>query len=69
MATAKVWKLDEDQRKIRGNIDRESRNTPIQGSGAAMTKLALIYVRDYIIENNLTNCHLVSTVHDRFCRG
>jgi len=47
-----------------GKIERASKNTPIQGSGADMCKSALIMVRDYIYKNNLP-VKLVMTVHDQ----
>lgn len=47
-----------------GSIERASKNTPIQGSGADMTKLALIYIYKEITENDLP-VKLVMTVHDQ----
>jgi len=47
-----------------GKIERASKNTPIQGSGADMCKSALVMVRDHIHHNNLP-VKLVMTVHDQ----
>lgn len=47
-----------------GSIERASKNTPIQGSSADMTKLALVYIFDYIENNNLP-VKIVMTVHDQ----
>lgn len=49
-----------------GIIERASKNTPIQGSSADMTKLALVLIHKHIQENNLTNkAKIVMTVHDQ----
>ena len=47
-----------------GSIERASKNTPIQGASADMTKLALILIRDYI---KITGApvQVVMTVHDQ----
>lgn len=47
-----------------GSIERASKNTPIQGTGADMTKEALVIIRKYILQNNLP-VKLVMTVHDQ----
>ena len=47
-----------------GSIERASKNTPIQGASADMTKRALVLVRDYIKEFNLP-IKIVMTVHDQ----
>ncbi|QDP46395.1 MAG: putative DNA polymerase [Prokaryotic dsDNA virus sp.] len=48
-----------------GEIERASKNTPIQGSGADMIKQALAWIADYIIMNNLHDkVRIVSQVHD-----
>ena len=49
---------------VMGKIERASKNTPIQGSGADMCKSALIMVRDFIYKNNLP-VKIVMTVHDQ----
>ena len=47
-----------------GNIQRESKNTHIQGSASDMTKLALVYIWEFIQTNNLP-VKLVCQVHDQ----
>ena len=47
-----------------GSIERASKNTPIQGSSADMTKLALVYIMQHIEDNNLP-IKIVMTVHDQ----
>jgi len=58
-----IWNAVESKREL-GTIERASKNTPIQGASADMTKLALILIRDYI---NITSCpvKIVMTVHDQ----
>lgn len=46
------------------SIERASKNSPIQGSSADMTKLALIYLYEEIQDNNLP-VTIVMTVHDQ----
>lgn len=46
-----------------GAIERRSKNTPIQGCGADMTKLALVYLRE-VFEGHEDEVRLVLTVHD-----
>ena len=46
-----------------GAIERASKNTPIQGTGADMIKLAMIKIRDYIKRTNFP-AYLVTQVHD-----
>ena len=47
-----------------GSIERASKNTPIQGASADMTKKALILMREYI-DMNKAPVKLVMTVHDQ----
>ena len=47
-----------------GSIERASKNTPIQGTGADMTKQALVYIHRYIIEHKVP-VKVVMTVHDQ----
>ena len=47
-----------------GSIERASKNTPIQGSSADMTKLALVQIHKYILANDLP-VKIVMTVHDQ----
>lgn len=62
------WKPNLDKKddfKIIGEITRASYNTPVQMSGALMTKLALTKVREYINNNSLKDkVKLVHVVHD-----
>lgn len=63
------WKKDlnsfTEDNKIIGEITRASYNTPIQFTGAVMTKLALVKIRDYIKDNNLGDkIKLIHVVHD-----
>lgn len=46
-----------------GEIERASKNHPIQGGNADMTKLALVYIYRYIREHNIP-VRLIHTVHD-----
>jgi len=48
----------------KGRIERVSKNTPIQGTAADMTKHALVLCHDYIKTNNIP-VKLVMTVHDQ----
>ena len=47
-----------------GSIERASKNTPIQGTGADMTKEALVIMRKFILMNKLP-VKIVMTVHDQ----
>lgn len=62
------WKLNLDSykdSKIIGDIIRACYNTPVQGTAAIMTKLALIYIRKYIKDNKLQDkVKLIHVVHD-----
>ena len=44
-----------------GSIERASKNTPIQGASADMTKRALVLIRDYVKEFNLP---VLTDVHE-----
>ena len=59
----KIWS-DESKSMELSSIERASKNTPIQGASADMTKLAMIYVRDYIKEKQVP-VKMVMTVHDQ----
>lgn len=59
-----AWDGDRTDKAMMGKIERASKNTPIQGSGADMCKSALVMVRDHIYHNNLP-VKLVMTVHDQ----
>ena len=47
-----------------GSIERASKNTPIQGASADMTKKAMILIRDFIKLHNAP-VNIVMTVHDQ----
>jgi len=49
---------------IRSRIERVSKNTPIQGTAADMTKHALVLCNEYIKKHNVP-AKLVMTVHDQ----
>ena len=51
--------------KVIGEITRASYNSPIQMSGALMTKIALSKIRNYILDNKLEDkVRLIHVVHD-----
>ena len=55
-----------DDFKRFGEVERGAKNTVIQGTGADMTKLALIYISNYIKINKLQDkVKIVMTVHDQ----
>jgi DNA polymerase I len=56
--------MDGDSFKILGSIERASKNTPIQGTGADMTKLAMVNIREFIKQNDVP-VKMVMTVHDQ----
>jgi len=56
-------KMDTEGFKTLGRIERASKNTPIQGTGADMIKLAMVKIRKYIKLNNYP-AYLVTQVHD-----
>jgi DNA polymerase-1 len=61
----KMWTNSTAKMEL-GTIERASKNTPIQGASADMTKKALVLLRKLIKENNLGNqVQLVMTVHDQ----
>ena len=59
----RIWDNRSSMMEI-GSIERASKNTPIQGASADMTKLALIYVHRYIKKNDIP-VKLIMTVHDQ----
>jgi len=61
--TPKMYSEKENFMEL-GSIERASKNTPIQGSSADMTKLALVYIMQHIEDNNLP-IKIVMTVHDQ----
>ena len=61
----KIWDNKSSVMEL-GSIERASKNTPIQGASADMTKKALVLLRNLIKENKLENqVKLVMTVHDQ----
>ena len=66
----KMWDSKTSKMEL-GSIERASKNTPIQGASADMTKKALILMRNHINEFDLP-VKLVMTVHDQIdtiCRN
>ena len=59
----KIWNNKSSMIEL-GSIERASKNTPIQGASADMTKLALVLMRDYIKMTDIP-VRLVMTVHDQ----
>lgn len=60
--------IDVSDKKIRGEVERASKNTPIQGTGAMMCKLALVMLREKIKEVFPYNVYMFLQVHDAiFC--
>jgi DNA polymerase-1 len=63
------WSEDADFKTL-GEIERASKNTPIQGGNADLTKLATIYIYNYIIDNKLwipnqvDKLKIIHQVHD-----
>ena len=60
----KIWD-DRSSLQEFGSIERASKNTPIQGSSADMTKLALIYIYNEIQKSWSKDVKIVMTVHDQ----
>ena len=59
----KIWDNKSSSMEL-GSIERASKNTPIQGASADMTKRALVLMREYINYNDVP-VKLVMTVHDQ----
>ena len=65
----KIWDSISARNEL-GSIERASKNTPIQGASADMTKLALVRIREYINEmlhweGDECPINVVMTVHDQ----
>ena len=64
----KATKFSTEWREASKNLNaigREAMNTPIQGTSADMMKLAMVYIRDWIKENNLwQEILMVNQVYD-----
>lgn len=52
-----------DYQKLTASIDRQGKNTPIQGTSADITKYALVYVAERIKKEGW-DAYLIHTVHD-----
>lgn len=52
-------------RRWKGQIRRNALNFPIQGTSASITKIAIVYLYDWILENNYQDkVKIVNIVHD-----
>tara|TARA_R110001583_G_scaffold43049_2_gene136860 strand:- start:4706 stop:6592 length:1887 start_codon:yes stop_codon:yes gene_type:complete len=60
----KMYNSRENSQEL-SSIERASKNTPIQGASADMTKKALILIRNYIGTNDDAPVKIVMTVHDQ----
>jgi DNA polymerase I-like protein with 3'-5' exonuclease and polymerase domains len=59
-------KLGAQRNKTLGEIERASKNMPIQGASADITKVAMVLIRDFIYENRLQDkIKIVAQVHDQ----
>ena len=58
------WAKEYTNYKDMSIIERASKNTPIQGASADMTKQALVFIREYLRDNDCP-VQLVMTVHDQ----
>ena len=58
-----IWNSKADKREL-GSIERASKNTPIQGASADMTKLALHLIREHL-KKTKAPVKMVMTVHDQ----
>lgn len=56
-------KSDMDYQKLIGAIERQGKNTPIQGASADITKYSLVFIYNEIKKRNL-DANLIHTVHD-----
>lgn len=68
LAGRKRWyvlpeKSDPNYERLLANIERQGKNTPIQGASADITKYALVAIHDRIRKEGL-DAHLIHTVHD-----
>jgi DNA polymerase-1 len=59
------YNSNKEGKKIMGQIERQSKNTPIQGTSADMVKRALCLIREYLVDNPELSILLVMTVHDQ----
>ncbi len=56
-------KNDPDYQKLISSIQRQGKNTPIQGTSADITKYALIFIKEEFDKREL-DAYLIHTVHD-----
>ena len=56
-------KNDPDYQKLISSIQRQCKNTPIQGTSADITKYALIFIKEEFEKRGL-DAYLIHTVHD-----
>ncbi|OGC59703.1 hypothetical protein A3A70_00095 [candidate division WWE3 bacterium RIFCSPLOWO2_01_FULL_42_11] len=56
-------KDDIEYRRLIGDIERQGKNSPIQGTSADMTKKALIYIKNRLTKENL-DAFLILAIHD-----
>ncbi len=56
-------KTDMDYEKLIGAVERQGKNTPIQGTSADITKYALVFIEREIKSRGL-DAYLIHTVHD-----
>lgn len=56
-------KSDPEYKRLLGSVERQGKNTPIQGTSADITKYALVYIYNTIKKEKL-DAHLIHTVHD-----
>ncbi len=56
-------KADIDYQKLLGAIERQGKNTPIQGTSADITKYALVFIHNEF-KNTGLDAYLIHTVHD-----
>ena len=67
----KIWNNKSSMMEL-GSIERASKNTPIQGASADMTKKALVLMRQYTKGFDDSPVKIVMTVHDQIdtiCRN
>ena len=56
-------RADPDYQKLLGAVERQGKNTPIQGTSADITKYALVFINKEI-KNHSLDAYLIHTVHD-----
>lgn len=57
-----LWK---EYMTLKGKLERRALNLPVQGLSASMTKLACVFMSDWIWEQNLQNeVHIIISAHD-----